>query len=302
MELYPSWDYLYTDFLRLPTVGQFKSKHFLNHYGANPYDQNLDYCKKNILQILTSVNANTLSSIQTIEKIGFTHLDLNLGCPSKTVTSHGGGSYLLSTPKELRKIIKEIRTNFSAHLSVKMRIGFNDDRNFISNIRLLEDEGVDLITIHARTKIEMYKGVADWSYIKQAVKETTIPIVANGDIWTLEDIDKIFDFADCHGVMMGRSALATPWISELFNNKQRYTQEELKKYFSQNILTYFKTLDSNYSLPKETTLKKFKSLSHYLFRSSPFSNTLTKTILRTKKLDHFYDELEKSITLQKNLL
>ena len=105
-----------------------------------------------------------------------------------------------------------------------------DDKTFIDCIKLFEDEGVEAITIHGRTRDQLYKGLANWSYIEQAVKTTSLPIIGNGDLWTTSDIKNIFEQTGCHSVMLGRGALKTPWMSKILKIKDReiYKKGKLK--------------------------------------------------------------------------
>jgi tRNA-dihydrouridine synthase len=108
-----------------------------------------------------------------------------------------------------------------------MRIGYKDDNTFLDCIKLFEDEGVQAITIHARTRDQLYKGIADWSYIKQAVQATSLPIIGNGDIWTISDVKNIFEMTGCHSIMLGRGALKTPWMAKILKNKDLNDKESL---------------------------------------------------------------------------
>ena len=181
LENYPEWDFVATDFLRAPSVGPYPVKHVLKHYGKSSYEDP-EKQRKTIYQMLTTEDALTEDTVSKIRDLGFKWLDLNLGCPSKTVCKHRGGSFLLSDLQALRKVIKTIRSHFPHTFTAKIRVGYKDDTLFKDILRLLEDEGVDAITIHARTRDEMYKGVAKWEYVKTAVETVKTPIVGNGDI------------------------------------------------------------------------------------------------------------------------
>jgi tRNA-dihydrouridine synthase len=297
LKTFPEWDHFFTDFLRVPTVGKISEKMVLEHYGERIY-KNPEWRKKNSYQILTTERAQTLSVVEILESLKFDHLDLNLGCPSKKVNSHFGGAYLLSNHDALKTVLKTIRSNFSGHFSVKMRIGYRDDKNFSDTLKLIQDEGVEAVTLHARTRDQLYKGVADWSYIKQAVSEVKIPLIGNGDVWIAEDIEKIFVDTKCHSVMFGRSALKTPWLAKIYKEwkdesghiDETFLLYERKKYLE----LYFEALLIEYrqiGWADNLILKRFKSFSRNLFDDYENFETIRGSFLRSESLAEYLDRL-----------
>lgn len=289
-ELYPEWDYIATDFLRIPSVGMFKHKHFVEHIGEQIYDT--DLMKNTIFQILASERSLTLEHMPLISNLNIDWLDLNLGCPSKTVCKNKGGSYLLSDLKILKNIISTIRNNFKGHFTAKIRVGYQDDSMFEDVLKLLEDEGVEAITIHARTRNELYKGVANWDYVKQAVKVTTVPIVGNGDIWTTEDIDRYYDYTGAHSVMIARGALKTPWLAKLYKNKEIDELSERSKF----IRSYFDSLYDKMckTHPDEKVrIKRLKGLSRYIFEPYPEDLCLKRAFVLSKTYEEMQFNLSK---------
>jgi tRNA-dihydrouridine synthase B len=299
LEAFPEWHYLSTDFLRIPSQGQYSDKKMLEHFGTHCFN-NQKVKNKTAYQILTTAHANTAPHIERLEQLGVEHIDLNLGCPSKKVNGHKGGAYLLADLDSLRIVIKEIRNNFKNLFTAKIRIGYRNDALFIDILRLLEEEGVEAITIHGRTRDQLYEGRADWSYIKEAVNCLSIPVIGNGDCWNLEDIGKMFEETNCYGVMLGRGALKTPWMGTLFEEyknqlnsvNEEYLLHERKKYLDY----YFYLLERNYKkvgLPDENLLKRFKAFSRYLFDDYEGGDELRSKFLRSRSLDEFKERLEK---------
>lgn len=292
-QAFPDWSYLSTDFLRIPTQGEYNSKKIIEHFGEVAFSST-QHKKKTAFQILTTARANTESHIKKIQELGFDHIDLNLGCPSKKVNSHKGGAYLLKDHFTLREIIKTIRSNFKGIFSAKIRIGYHDDSHFLDLLKLLEDEGVEAITLHGRTRDQLYEGTANWKYIKKAVKAVNIPLIGNGDCWTLEDIEKMFEETDCHGVMLGRGALKTPWMGTLFEeNKNRIyaVNEEYLLYERQKQLDYyFYLMEKNYrkkGLDDDQILRRFKAFSRYLYDDYPSGEEVRSRFLRSRTLDEY---------------
>ncbi len=139
-------------------------------------------------------------------------LDLNAGCPAPKVYKKNVGGSLLKEPREIAEILRCMRKNWSKTLSLKMRIGFENDKNFYEILRVAEGEGVDFITIHARTVKQLYRGVADHSYTKKAVEFLKIPVIANGDITSAQKAIEVLSYTNARGVMVGRSSVRNPWI------------------------------------------------------------------------------------------
>ena len=123
------------------------------------------------------------------------------------------GAPFLSDLQTLEKIILLIRKKWNRCFTVKIRAGYKDDSTFEEVIKLMNNCGVEGITIHGRTRDQMYKGVASWDYFARAVKISEVPIIANGDIWTAEDIEKVFNETGAYAVMCARSAMKTPWLA-----------------------------------------------------------------------------------------
>jgi tRNA-dihydrouridine synthase len=294
LKTFPEWNQLFTDFLRVPSVGRITERSILEHFGQRIY-ANEEWRKKNSYQILTSPRAQTQMVIELLEGLKFHHVDLNLGCPSQTVNSHFGGAYLLSNHPALKEILQTIRKHFHGTFTVKMRVGFRDDHNFLDSLKLIEDCGVEAITLHARTRTQLYQGIADWNYITKAVESVKIPVIGNGDIWTAEDIDKIFKLTQCHSVMLGRSALKTPWLAGLYqsgaNTDETFLLFERKKYLE----IYFEALLKEYREIGWTDLhilKRFKSYSRNLFDDYEDFETIRGRFLRSESLVEFLDHLD----------
>lgn len=292
---FPEWDLFATDFLRVPTMGHFKAQKILSHYGESVY-KNQKLKKKTTFQILTSERANTQQTVELINELGFEHLDLNLGCPSKKVNAHKGGAYLLSDLPALKNILSTIRKSFNNCFTVKIRIGYKDTNNFEDLLKLIEDEGVEAITIHGRTREQLYRGVADWSYIKKAVEISNLPIIGNGDIWETADIDRMFNETGCHSVMIARGALKTPWLATLYKEhgkeiNESFLMQERKKYME----AYFYELEREYKREgktEENILKRFKALSRYIFDDFDEDGILREGFLRSRTYNEFSDKLE----------
>lgn len=167
---------------------------------------------------------------QVATDLGSPGIDLNFGCPAKAVNKSKGGAVLLKEPETLYAIAKEVRSAVPAHLPVtaKMRLGYEDKTLAYENAQALAEGGITELAIHARTKVEGYKPPAHWQWIKQIKQQVSIPIIANGEIWTADDAKKCQIESGCDDLMLGRGALATPnlaaWIKQ---QKQKMPWSEL---------------------------------------------------------------------------
>jgi tRNA-dihydrouridine synthase len=295
-ELYPEWDTFSCDFLRVPSTNPYPRRHVAKHYG-NSIFENPTLRDKTIYQILTSPGCYTKETVDTIKNLDVKWLDLNLGCPSKTVCKNKGGSYLLSELDELQKIVKTIRENFPHTFTCKIRVGYKDDLNFENILKMLEAEGVDAIKIHARTRDQLYKGVAKWDYVKKAVQTVNTPIIGNGDIWTTEDIERYFDFTGCHSVMLARPALKTPWLAKLHYQKIKETPEirvqEIIRYFQ----AFYKETEKQ-NLVEASRIKRIKSVCRYIFEDIPEGDIYKRKVLLSKSFD---EQMNHLFTLQQSL-
>lgn len=147
------------------------------------------------------------------ESMGADLVDLNMGCPARRVTSGRGGSALLREPELCGEIFKAMRAALEGPFTVKMRWDWDEEVGSSLEIaRRAEDEGVDGLCLHARTRSEAYKGHADWDRIRQLKACVSIPVVGNGDVRSPEDATRMMNETGCDGVMIGRGAIGNPWL------------------------------------------------------------------------------------------
>lgn len=291
LKLYPEWDYLATDFLRVPSAGKYPLKHIVRHFGKDLSE--IQWIKdKTMFQILTSHRAFTIEMVKDVANLGYPWMDINLGCPSNTVTKNGGGSSLLLDLVTLRSLIKTIREHFPGRLTAKIRTGFHETSGFEDSIRLLNDEGIEMITVHGRTRDMMYKEPAVWSYIEKAVKISQVPIIGNGDVWATNDIDRMLKETGCHGVMVARGALKSPWMAQDYRRgKFSETSEErcqrIKTFFAE----YRAELEAE-NISERGLLKQTKSVSRFMLEGVDNGEVIRRKLLLSQTVPDIYSVIE----------
>jgi len=140
-------------------------------------------------------------------------LDINLGCSSRHVSSRGAGAGLLKTPNKITEILELLVKNLDIPITAKIRLGWDENsRNFLDVSKRIEQAGCSAIAIHARTRQQGYGGNADWLAIQEVKNSVKIPVIGNGDIKTFKDVGRMMGETGCDAVMIGRAALADPWI------------------------------------------------------------------------------------------
>lgn len=147
------------------------------------------------------------------EEVGADILDVNCGCPAPKVVKHGGGSGLLKDHSRLETILTEIKKAIRIPMTVKIRAGFYDHTiNAVETARLAEGCGAEHIALHGRTKEQGYRGLANWDLVKQIKETVRVPVSGSGDVTTIQQAFDRFYETGCDGVLIGRGAMANPWI------------------------------------------------------------------------------------------
>lgn len=140
-------------------------------------------------------------------------IDINMGCPVPKVTKCDAGARWLLEPGKIHEMVSAVVQAVSKPVTVKMRIGWDAEHIFVvDNAKAVEAAGGKAISVHGRTREQLYTGHADWSYIKQAKDAVSIPVIGNGDVSTPEDAKRMLEETGCDGVMIGRGALGNPWM------------------------------------------------------------------------------------------
>ncbi|MEY2599896.1 MAG: hypothetical protein RLZZ142_2155, partial [Verrucomicrobiota bacterium] len=166
-------------------------------------------------QILGSDPASMARNAARLAALGPQGIDLNFGCPANTVNRHGGGAALLDTPRLLESIVRAVRKAVpdSLTVSAKMRLGVCDDSRAIECAKAIEAGGASELVVHARTKAQGYQPPAHWHRIRDIREAVRLRIIANGDIWTVEDALRCRAISGCQDLMLGRGMVSDPGLA-----------------------------------------------------------------------------------------
>ena len=144
--------------------------------------------------------------------LGAPAIDLNFGCPAKTVNKSRGGAVLLKEPELLHAILQAVRRSVPSSIPVtaKMRLGFDSPDGALDCARALVEGGAEQLVVHARTKVEGYKPPAHWEWVARVQEVVSVPVYANGDIWSVEDWQRCREVSRAENIMLGRGLVSRP--------------------------------------------------------------------------------------------
>jgi tRNA-dihydrouridine synthase C len=167
------------------------------------------------VQLLGGDPGRLAQAARVAVQAGARAIDLNFGCPARTVNRHDGGATLLRCPDRVRSIVAAVRAAVPSELpvSAKLRLGWDDVRAIHVNAERAAEGGADWLTVHARTKSQGYRPPAYWKPLGQVRARLGVPVVANGEIWTLDDLRRCRDETGCEHFMLGRGAVADPSLA-----------------------------------------------------------------------------------------
>ncbi len=221
------------------------------------------------------------NAVQAIE-LGSNGIDINFGCPSKTVNRRQGGAVLLNDPNNLYQVVAAVRRAVPANhiVSAKMRLGYADTSLMLDNAAALEAAGADEITVHARTRQQGYKPPVYWEHIHTIVDRLKIPVIANGDVVDLAAYHQCVKAAGTTDVMIGRGAVRQP---DLANIIRLNTTPGDWAYIESLLLAFWHDISA--VLPARDSLGRIKQWLNYLRQRHPEAEALWPTLRAAKNPD-----------------
>ncbi|HJC20764.1 MAG TPA: tRNA dihydrouridine synthase DusB [Candidatus Butyricicoccus avicola] len=155
------------------------------------------------------------SAVRALELSGCDIIDINMGCPAPKIVGNGDGAALMKSPDLAARIVAAVKQAVPVPVTVKFRMGWDAQSvNCVEFARLCEQAGADMVAVHGRTRSQQYSGTANWDIIRAVKEAVSIPVAANGDVFTPQDVPHILAHTGADFVMIGRGSLGDPWIFE----------------------------------------------------------------------------------------
>ena len=165
-----------------------------------------------VVQLIGHTPSALADAAQMVEQQGAKHINLNMGCPFGRTTSGKTGGAMLQAPELLPECLDAVRKVVNGSLSVKVRAGYDNLEQIFDLLPLFEQAGIDFIVLHPRTVVQKYSGYADHRITARVVETTSLPVIANGDVVSCNDGDRVLKQTGAAGLMLGRGAIADPWL------------------------------------------------------------------------------------------
>lgn len=246
-----------------------------------------------VVQLIGNDTEALLAAANTVQVLGAKHLNINLGCPYGRMTSNTAGGALLREPLSLARMLDRLRREIGGSFSVKVRSGFADPSEIFSLLELFVDCGVDFLIVHPRTVKQRYSGAADHGITAEVVRQSPLPVIANGDIFSEATGRRVLAETRAAGLMLGRGAIADPLLFERLRGRYPGTSapagkvDELREYLHE-LLGRYQTLFCG----EQQILSKLKKVLCYVH--APEVLPLVHQLKRCKSLARFGELLAAS--------
>jgi nifR3 family TIM-barrel protein len=228
------------------------------------------------------------------EDLGAQAVDLNMGCPSKNVCAHSGGSALMKEPALVERIVREMRAAVSLPFTVKMRAGWDpENENAVELARICEGEGAEALAVHWRTRSELYGGTRRLDTIAAVKAAVGVPVLANGDIVDVRTAHEVLRQTGVDGLMIGRGAIKNPWvfreIGAAMRGEAAPVVDEVER--KRVLLGYFEDIRARFHSDKGA-LGRFKKIARYFTGGVRHGDELRTRVLRSQTPDEAIEHIE----------
>lgn len=238
-------------------------------------------------QILSNVSEGFLETVRKLREAGYREINLNLGCPSKTVVGKGRGSGFLAYPDKLDRFLDEIFKDPSVEISIKSRLGVNEAEEFLELIPLFNKYPIKEFILHPRTQKDFYGNTVNLKMFEMAYQEIKAPLIYNGDINTAEDAHFIEEkFPNLKGIMIGRGIVGNPCLLELIKGEEAISYQRIYSFLQKLLEEYSKV-----GISEKQVLHKMKEIFIYLERLFPDGRKSIKKIKKAEKFDRYQEGL-----------
>ena len=227
------------------------------------------------------------------QKPYFQSIDLNMGCPARKIVKNGEGSALMKEPELVKRLISTLKETTDLPISAKFRLGFDEDsKNYLEIGQICQDYGASSVTLHARTREQMYSGKADWTAIKELKEHLSIKVVGNGDIFTPEDAKAMIEETGVDQIAIGRGAMGNPY---LFKQIKDYLEKGT--YQTVTIDDVLDMIEKHYKLSikykgERLAVKQMRKHVAWYIKGFRGSNALKNRINETKDIQAVFALLE----------
>lgn len=253
-------------------------------------------------QILSNNGEDTLDTIRKLAEYGYEEVNLNFGCPSKTVVSKNRGSGFLAKPEELDRYLDTVMKGAEVKVSVKTRIGRDEPEELYRLLCIYNQYPLQELIVHPRTQKDFYGNVPRWDFFAYAVKESKHSLCYNGDIFTPEDGEQFEkQFPGIEKIMLGRGVIANPFLAECMERAAKGTVSEQPQGMNKNLLREFHDeVYDNYrkiSSGDLPALFKMKEIWTYMLKTFPENKKLAKKIKKAEKPADYLDAVTELFAL-----
>ncbi len=235
-------------------------------------------------QLLISTDQEMAPAIDVLHKLKADAIDLNMGCPAAAVGKFGAGIRLMELPEEVRCMVAEARKRTTLPLTAKIRLGIDlDEQKLLDFCGMLEDEGIDMLSVHARLKKESFARTPRWEWVAKVKGRLTIPVIANGGIFTVQDAENCLRISGADGLMIGRGAAIRPWLfAEIARNVYGCAIDAPTVSLP---MVYGSFIDHLELYRPEYRLGRLKEFTHYFARNYKFGHLLASRVQSSASVD-----------------
>jgi len=248
------------------------------------------------MQLLGNDEKYLAEASKILEDIGADIIDINMGCPVPKITKKGKGVALMKDINKTAKLINHVRKNTTLPLTVKIRSGWDQNNlNALEFSKMLEQEGVDAITIHPRSRLQQFTGMSKWEIISEIVSSVRIPVTGSGDVKSLSSAKSMMKKTLCNSVMIGRGSIGNPWI---FNQQYLNLNDMQRETYKKNIIIKHIDLIRNFFYGNQLDMQIKKQLSFYA-KGFKYAREFRKNLFNSKEeindlISSFFVEWEKN--------